>query len=367
MTVTTTANTRSPLLRMVQATPTDYWNDSCVVSELEYAVQRGATGATSNPTIVHEVLHKEADHWVPRVHELAARHPTWSEVELTWALTEEMVARGAAVLQPVFEREAGRKGRLSAQLNPQHYRDPERMVEQALRFNELAPNILVKFPATEAGIAGIEEATYRGISINATVNFTLPQAVAVAEAVGRGLERRERAGMDASTITPICTLMIGRLDDWVKVLVERDDIALDPGAANWAGIAVFKRAYGLFQERGYRPRLLAAAYRHRLHWTELVGGDVALTMPYAWQVRFNKSGIEPEPRMHLPVDPQIVDELLQRVPDFRRAYEPDGMTPTEFEAFGASARTLRSFIKSYHDLMGAIRDLVLPDPDKRPS
>jgi len=100
-------------------------------------------------------------------------------------------------------------------------------------------------------------------------------------------------------------------------------------------------------------------------WTELVGGDLAMTMPHAWQVRFNKSGIGPEPRIDLPVAPAIVDELLDRVPDFRRAYEPDGMTPDEFELFGASARTLRSFIKSYHDLMGAVRDLVLPDPDKR--
>src|SRR3990170_2952782 len=136
MTLTTT---ESPLLRMVQETPTDYWNDSCAVSELEYAIERGATGATSNPTIVHEVLNKESGHWVPRVHELAAQHPTWGEVELTWALIEEMGARGAAVLQPVFEREAGRKGRLSVQLNPQNYRDPERMVEQAVRFNEFAP------------------------------------------------------------------------------------------------------------------------------------------------------------------------------------------------------------------------------------
>lgn len=363
----TLAATESPLLRMVQDTPTDYWNDSCAVDELAYAVERGATGATSNPTIVHEVLKKEASHWVPRVHELAATHPTWSEVDLTWALVEEMVARGAAVLQPVFEREGGRKGRLSVQLNPANYRDPERMLEQALRFDGLAPNLLVKFPATAAGMVGIEEATFHGININATVNFTLPQAIAVAEAVGRGLARREQAGHDTSSMTPICTLMIGRLDDWVKVLVERDDIALDPGAPNWAGIAVFKRTYALFQERGYRPRLLAAAYRHRLHWTELVGGDVAMTMPHAWQVRFNGSGIRPEPRMHLPVDPAIVNELLSRVPDFRRAYEPNGMTPDEFEAFGASARTLRAFIKSYHDLMGAVRDLVLPDPDARPS
>jgi len=363
----TLAATESPLLRMVQDTPTDYWNDSCAVDELAYAVERGATGATSNPTIVHEVLRKEATHWVPRVHELAATHPAWSEVDLTWALVEEMAARGAAVLQPVFEREGGRKGRLSVQLNPANYRDPKRMLEQAVRFDGLAPNLLVKFPATAAGIAGIEEATFQGININATVNFTLPQAIAVAEAVERGLERREQAGNDTSSMTPICTLMIGRLDDWVKVLVERDDIALDPDAPNWAGIAVFKRAYALFQERGYRPRLLAAAYRHRLHWTELVGGDVAMTMPHAWQVRFNRSGIRPEPRMQVPVDPSIVDELTARVPDFRRAYEPDGMTPDEFEAFGSSARTLRSFIKSYHDLMGAVRDLVLPDPDLRPS
>jgi transaldolase len=363
----TLAATESPLLRMVQDTPTDYWNDSCAVDELAYAVERGATGATSNPTIVHEVLKKEAAHWVPRVHELAATHPTWSEVDLTWALVEEMVARGAAVLQPVFEREGGRKGRLSVQLNPANYRDPERMLEQALRFDGLAPNLLVKFPATAAGMVGIEEATFHGININATVNFTLPQAIAVAEAVERGLERREEAGHDTSLMTPICTLMIGRLDDWVKVLVERDDIALDPGAPNWAGIAVFKRTYALFQERGYRPRLLVAAYRHRLHWTELVGGDVAMTMPHAWQVRFNGSGIRPEPRMQVPVDPAIVDELVARVPDFRRAYEPDGMTPDEFEDFGASARTLRAFVKSYHDLMGAVRDLVLPDPDARPS
>ena len=88
-----------------------------------------------------------------------------------------------------------------------------------------------------------------------------------------------------------------------------------------------------------------------------------LTMPHAWQVRFNNSGIEPEPRMHVPVDPTIVDELLSRVPDFRRAYEPDGMEPGEFLGFGAVARTQRAFIKSYHDLLGAIRDLILPDPD----
>jgi len=355
----------SPLLRMTQETPTQYWNDSCAVEELAYAVERGATGATSNPSIVLDVMKKEKAHWVPRVRELAAANAAWSEVELTWAIVEEMAARGAGILQPVFDRAGGRNGRLSVQTNPANHRDAARMVDQAVRFVALAPNIQVKFPATAAGMVAIEEATFRGVNINATVSFTVPQALAAGAAVERGLDRRAAAGGDVASMTPIVTIMIGRLDDWMKVLVERDDLSVHPDAPNWAGVAAFKRAYGIFRERGYRSRMLAAAYRHRLHWTELVGGDVSMTLPYPWQVRFNASGIVPRPRMDEPVDPGLITDLYERIPDFRRAYDPDGMTQDEFEGYGASARTLRAFVKSYHDLQGAIRDVVLPDPDTR--
>jgi len=363
----TTTALDSALLRMVESTATDYWNDSCALAELEYAIERGATGATSNPVIVGEVMRKEKDHWVPRVRELAGANPTWSEMEITWALIEEMGVRGARVLAPVFERHGGRKGRLSLQTNPANYRDPERMLAQSLHFASLAPNIQVKFPTTAAGLAALEEATARGVVINATVAFTVAQAIAVGEAVDRGLARYAADGGDIDRMSPVCSLMIGRLDDWVKVLVDRDDIALDPGAANWAGLAVFKRAYRIYRERGFRTRLLAAAYRHRLHWTELVGGDVVLTMPHAWQARFNRSGIEPVERIDVPVDPAYVEDLRARVPDFRRAYEPDGLTPSEFDSFGATARTLRSFIEGYHGLIGVVRDIILPNPDVKPA
>jgi transaldolase len=354
-----------PLLRTAQFGATDYWNDSCVVEELRYAIERGAVGATSNPSIVLEVLAKEKPVWVPRVRELAAANPTWTEVELTWAIVEEMAARGAAELYPIFEREGGRKGRISVQTNPANYPNAERMVEQAVRFASLAPNIQVKFPNTSAGLVAIEEATARGVNINATVSFTLPQALAAAEAVERGLDRRARSGGDVASMTPIVTLMIGRLDDWMKVLVERDGLSVDPAALDWAGIAVCKRAYRMFHERGYRSRLLVAAYRHHLHWTEFVGGEISMTMPHAWQTRFNASGIVPTARIDVPVDPGLVGELCERIPDFRRAYEPDGLTVPEFDTYGATVRTLRGFIKAYHDLVAAIRDIVLPNPDVR--
>jgi transaldolase len=356
-----------PMLQTVSGRPTDYWNDSCAIDELHYAVDRGATGATSNPSIVLEVLGKERAYWQPRILELAAANPSWTESDVTWAIVEEMAVRGASVLEPVFVREGGHKGRLSIQTNPTNYPNTENMLEQGRRFASLAPNMQVKFPATKAGIAAIERATAEGISINATVCFTVPQAIAVGEAVERGLDAFEASGGNPAEVSPVCTLMIGRLDDWMKALAERDGIAVNPNALDWAGIATFKRAYGIFEKREFRARLLSAAYRHRLHWTELVGGDIVMTLTHAWQVRFNESGIVPRPRIDEPVDPAIVDELLERIPDFRRAYEPDGLAIDEFDGYGATVRTLRQFIRSYHDLVGAVRDIVLPDPDVKPT
>jgi transaldolase len=353
-----------PLLQTTLMGPTDYWNDSCDVDELTYAIERGATGATSNPSIVVEVLRKDGGYWVPRIGELARANPTWSEVELAWAICGEMAARGAAKLFGVYERENARKGWQSIQTNPANYRDPARMVEQGVRFAALAPNLQVKFPVTTGGLAAIEEASSRGVNTTATVAFTVGQAIAAAEAVERGLDRLANSGGDPTRLAPVSVIMMGRLDDWLKVVVQRDGLSVDPGALNWAGIAVTKRAHAIFAARGYRSRLLAAAYRHHLHWTELVGGDLAMTIPHAWQVRFNASGIVPVPRIDVPVDPAILSEL-GRIPDFVRAYEPDGMTPEEFDTYGATVRTLRNFIAAYHELMSAIRDVILPDPDRR--
>jgi transaldolase len=66
------------------------------------------------------------------------------------------------------------------------------------------------------------------------------------------------------------------------------------------------------------------------------------------------------------VAPGATEELLRRIPDFGKAYEPDGLAAEGFDGFGPTVRTLRGFIQSYHDLVGAIRNVVLPDPDTRP-
>ncbi len=355
--------TLSPLLQTVSTTPTDYWNDSCSVEELTYAISHGAVGATTNPNIVLNVLNKEMHLWRDRIREIIDENPSGSEADVAWKLIEEMAAHGAGMLYPIWERYDGRKGRLSIQTNPMFYRNWEAIVAQARHFDTLAPNMQVKMPVTRAGVRAIEESTYHGVNVNATVNFTVPQAVAVAEAVERGLNRRAADGQDISHMAPVCTIMIGRTDDWIKVVAKRDSIDIDPAYLNWAGIACFKNAYRIWQERGYRVRLLAAAYRHLGHWSELIGGDVVLTIPYEWQLKINASDIPVVERMHHPVDPQIVETLYDKIPDFRRAYNADGMTADEFDSYGATVRTLRAFIAAAHDLMGVVREFMLPNPD----
>jgi transaldolase len=354
---------KSPLHQMVSTTATEFWNDSCCVKELTYAIENGATGATSNPIIVLTVLKNNLADWRDRIRQIIAENPTWSEEEVAWKVYEEVGLRGSRVLLPVFERRKGRRGRLSIQTNPQWYRDPDRLVAQALHFHSLAPNIQVKLPVTKAGLKAIEEATYQGVSINATVSFTVPQALAVAEAVEHGLNRRGKEGKPIADMTPVCTIMIGRLDDWMQVLATKERIVVDPGHLHWAGVAVIKKAYQLYKESGYRARLLAAAYRHHMHWSELIGGDLSMTIPYEWQVLFNGSDIEVKERMQNPVPKEALDTLYEKFPDFRKAYDANGMTVEEFDGYGATVRTLRAFIGSYHDLMALIRDFMIPNPE----
>lgn len=361
--VTAPPTFKSPLHEMTQVTPTCLWNDSASIQELSYSIEHGAVGATCNPVIVVGVLKKEMSFWKDRIRALIDATPPATEGQISWQLVREVSVKAAALLKPVFDAHRGRNGRLSIQTDPRFCRDSQAILSQAEEFSQLAPNMIVKIPVTRAGIPAIEEATYRGVSINATVCFTLPQCIAVAEAVERGLRRREREGKDISSMGPVCTIMVGRLDDWLKVIAEKENITVDPGYLEWAGVAVFKKTYQIFRERGYRIRLLSAAFRNHMHWSELIGGDIVVSPPYAWQVRFNASDIQVRSRIDQPVDPHIVDELSRKFVDFRRASNEGGLSSDEFDSFAPTRRTLRQFIAACHDLDGIVRDAMLPNPD----
>jgi transaldolase len=279
-------------------------------------------------------------------------------------MVEELSVNAAKILEPEFEKYNGRNGRLSIQTDPRNFRDAKALADQAVEFSKIAKNIIVKIPVTSEAISAFEEATYRGVSLNATVSFSVAQTIAVAEAIERGLKRREAEGLDISQMGPVCTIMLGRVDDWVKVSVEKSGTLIDPGVMEWAGVAVFKHAHQIYKQRGYRTRLLCAAFRNHMHWSQIIGGDAVISPPFGWQVKINNSGIIPNPNsIEEPVDPAILT-ALQTLPEFNKMYDVDGLKESEFTNFGATLRTLRGFLQSAHDLETFVRDITVPNPDK---
>jgi transaldolase len=100
-----------------------------------------------------------------------------------------------------------------------------------------------------------------------------------------------------------------------------------------------------------------------MHWSEFIGGDVVISPPYAWQKRYNASDVEIISRIDQPVTPAIVNDLLKRFEDFRRAYDEAGLLVSEFDSFAPTRRTLRQFTAACSDLSAMVRDVLIPNPD----
>ncbi|GGF31280.1 transaldolase family protein [Subtercola lobariae] len=356
------AVTADPLRVAAETTPTVLWNDSADPDELSRSIGFGAVGATCNPVIALQAIRAHLDVWGPRIAELAAENPDSGESEIGWKVVEELSIQAAAQLHPAFVASGGRNGRLSIQTDPRLHRDADALVEQAVRFSGLAENIIVKIPATSVGIVAIEEATYRGVSINVTVSFTVAQAVESAAAIERGLDRRAAESLPEREFGSVVTIMGGRLDDWLKSYTQKHRILVDPGYLEWAGVAALKKAHAVFVERGYRSRILSAAFRNYMQWSELQGGDLVVSPPFDWQARINENRLPVENRIDVPVEAHIIETLLEKVPEFRRAYDVDGLTPAEFDTFGATRVTLRQFLDADAQLDALVRDILIPAP-----
>jgi transaldolase len=100
-----------------------------------------------------------------------------------------------------------------------------------------------------------------------------------------------------------------------------------------------------------------------MHWSELIGGDLVISPPSAWQRRFVASDVSVTSRIDTPVASEIVGDLYRRFADFRSAYDEHGLTPDEFNHYPPTRRTLRQFLAACGDLSQLVRDVMLPNPD----
>lgn len=171
---------------MTQNTPTALWNDSADPNEIKQGLEWGVVGATCNPVIALACIKADQPRWNARIRD---RRGEPDRVAVRDRLEDRRGAldrRGQVVGAGFQVASGGINGRLSLQTDPSNYRNAKALADQAVHFSTLAPNVIVKIPATKTGIEAIEDAVYRGVSMNVTVSFTVPQAVEAAEAIERG-------------------------------------------------------------------------------------------------------------------------------------------------------------------------------------
>lgn len=326
------------LLWLANETPTKWWHDSADPDELDTALKNGALGATINPVLVAEAVKACPDKWQCILKSLSNLDKERRNEEMARRVISEI----ADQLLPIYEQSGGEHGYACAQVNPALAGDRQAMEAMAKRFSGWSSNIAVKLPVTVAGLDVLEACVAEGITITATVSFTVPQVIAIAEAYKRGFARAKESGKEAGRCFAV--IMIGRIDDYLR------DVALDSNAnvsesdIQQVGIAVTKRAYSIFKERDYEATLMVAALRGTYHMTELAGAELIMSIHPKYQAMLLDPAIPRDPhRIDMPVSPDVI-KRLNTVPEFLCAYEPEGMKPEEFITYGVSQRTLSQFL-----------------------
>ena len=322
---------------MTSKTQSIYWHDSAIRAEQQEAFGNGAVGMTTNPFLINATLTSDTSFWKERLSQLPRG---LSGDEKVQALIHCVTGYYAQEVRPIFDRGEAGKGYVCAQTNPNKTGDAEYMIQQAKTLASWAPNIVVKLPATNAGITAYEECVAMGLNVAATVSFTVPQVLAVGAAAERGKERARKNG-----ITPgltIAVMMVGRLDDYLRDVAHDSCAKVEESDIVQAGVACMKKAYNIFQERGYTTYLMPAGCRGANHVTEFAGAKMIMSIAPKI-VKMIAEDAPQEERINVPVAADVIERLMT-MPEFRKAYLEDGMSREEFITFGSANRTTDQFI-----------------------
>lgn len=323
---------------LTQETPTKFWHDSAIPSEIDAAIENGALGVTTNPVLTFKTLQAVPEFWQPQVDLIPKDLPPAERAE---ALLKMVAVYAAGKFHTVFEETNGENGYALGQLDPSICNDTEKMIAQGLRYASWADNISVKTPSIMSALPFIEELASRGIAVCTTLNFSVSQAMAVGEAYMRG-----RAKAIAADIRPRPIFVVqqgGRLDEYLLEIVKDNQIHIDPSLIRYAGNAVCKKVYKLFQERKIPARIMPAGLRGVHHLTSMVGAD----MTFSLQARIQKMVIDADPERICHIDdeiPQSAIRALYKIPEFVSAYEEGALPPEKFITFGVTQKTLSQFL-----------------------
>jgi transaldolase len=326
------------------------------------------TGATSNPTIFAKAI-TGSDSYDDQLR-AAVASGVRAPQELFFQLALEDVRRAADLLRPTYDTSGRRDGFVSFECTPDLADDTAATIEQAVGlWDRLArPNVMIKVPATDAGVPAIEELTARGLNINITLLFSVARYGQVIDAYIAGLERRVARGQPVDAISSVASFFVSRVDAKADALL--------PTGSNLRGrlaIANAHRAYGRYRDRfadeRWRALQEAGARAQRPLWAStgtkdptysdvlyvegLIAPDVVNTMPEATMRAFADHG-------------QVVRSLGESTAAAEETVREATDAGIDLDAITASLERdgVRSFCASYRELLDSIES-KLPEPSWR--
>ena len=326
-------------------------------------------GITSNPTIFEKAITSSND-YDTQLASLVRAHPSMNVRDYFFALAVEDIQAAADKLLPVYTRTNGADGYVSLEVSPDLAHDTQGTIAEAkslhARLNR--PNVMIKVPATKAGVPAVEELIAAGININVTLLFSVDRYVEVGKAYINGLNRRHAHGLPVNGIASVASFFISRVDAILdKNLGEKraslgaaDQARLD-GMMGKTAILNAKIAYLRYQEMfganfkvlssaGATPqRLLWAStgtkdpkYKDTLYIDSLIGADTVNTIPPATVKAFRDHGTAAST---LTLDMNKAEAQVAEIGKWVNI--PAAMEQLEKEG-------VASFAKSFETLLGAI-------------
>lgn len=335
--------------RVHRQTPTRFWINNVTRDQARLAIENGAVGCTQNPAYTWKMLtHETEKDYAFGLLDQILREEKDDDVAMM-RLQRALIGGVAQIFKPIYDASRGKAGFVSIQGDP--FRENSRDIVDFARYDrEAGENIMVKIPVVDSAMEAIETLVKERVPINATECMTVRQVLEVCA-------RYERASRDLVNPAPLYySVITGIYDEHIQKTVAARKLDVSGDAVWQAGMAVAKKAYALVRERGYHCHYIGGGARGLHHFTEMVGADCVVTIN--WTGTADKL-LEQDPpvvsRFFDPVSLSVIDELTEKVEDFRRAYYINGITLEECEDFGPVVLFRSSFESAWKNCLEAIR------------
>jgi transaldolase len=315
--------------RVRELTGTKFWINNVTPSEARMAIEAGAVGCTQNPSYTWKILShpeagKDADTLLDKI-----LKETEDNNEVECILQRKLVKGISDIFMDLWNSTNGEHGYVSIQGDPIHEEDPDVIINEGRKNREMNPNIMIKIPATEAGLKAMEVLIAENTPVNATEVMGISQALDICRLYRKlSLETGNKPKIYYSLIT-------GIYDEYLHKSVEKQGIEIDPDILYMAGLIIAKKVYSMTKALYPEVGFIGGGVRGLHHFTEMVGADVCITMNWPGQAEeLLKQDFPVVPRFFNPAPEKYIDELLIRVPEFRQAYMTDGLKVEDYEHFG---------------------------------